>query len=221
MLKVGITGGIGSGKSVVSGLFAQLGVPVFDSDKEARKLIDSSASIRAQLTAAFGCSVYLPGNQGLDRKKVATLVFQDEKALETLNAITHPPVIQAAADWMESQEQRYQQQRQAWLNKQTQMPLDSQPPLGYVIKEAALLFESGTDKPLDFIIGVYADKQTRLLRVGRRDHLSEEAIQKRMDKQMNEEKKMDLCDGVIFNDGQQLLWPEVLKWHRYFQKKST
>lgn len=206
MLKVGITGGIGSGKSVVSGLFALLNVPVFDSDKQARELIDTDLSIRSQLIKAFGEDVYLPDGQGLDRQKVAHRVFQDKTALDTLNAITHPPVIQAAKDWTAA--------------KEVQVESNSNASFCYVIKEAALLFEAGTHASLDFILGVYTDRQTRIQRIIRRDKLDPVQVENRMARQMDEEKKMDRCDGVILNSDEALIWPQVLAWHRYFQQEA-
>lgn len=220
MLKLGITGGIGSGKSVVSRLFAQLGIPVFDSDKVAKILIDTDPEIRRELISVFGDDIYLPAGKGLDRKKVGSIVFQNKKALGTLNAITHPPVILAAKKWMDQQEKTYEAKKSEWLaTKNQNRHTVIIPPALYVIKEAALLFESGTNKPLDFILGVYADRGTRVRRVIQRDGLSAEAVEARMAKQMDEEKKMNLCDGIIINDGQQLLWPQVLRWHRYFTER--
>lgn len=221
MLKIGITGGIGSGKSTVTSLFARLGVPVFDSDKVARKLIDSDSTIKNQIIRAFGPEAYLPGSGGLDRKRIGSLVFADPKKLEVLNSITHPPVIQAAADWLSYQQQQYKkykklwiQQRQAALVNQESLPAA---PVCYVIKEAALLFESGTDRSLDFIIGIYADREVRTRRIIQRDRLNQDEAQRRIDNQMDEEQKMALCGGVIVNNGVHLLWPQVIFWHRKFQ----
>ena len=218
MLKIGITGGIGSGKSVVSRLFAQLGIPVFDSDIEARRLIDTDPAIKAQLNAAFG-QVYLPGDRGLDRKKVGALVFKDAKALETLNAITHPPVIAAAKKWIADQAgifERQKSRQQQNIGHTARLPY---PSFLYVIKEAALLFESGTDKSLDFIVGIYADEATRISRIMQRDQLSEADARNRIQKQMDEDLKMGRCAAVIINDGRHLLWPQVLYWHQQFQAR--
>lgn len=250
MLKLGITGGIGSGKSLVTSLFSQLGIPVFDSDQQARQLIDTDPEIRQALIKAFGKQIYLPPHHPtdhpgpLDRKKMGALVFQHPKALATLNAITHPPVIQAAKDWMEQQavslairEKKWRERAEKPQNankteilENPEMDSTTDPtlwdpgasairPIGYVIKEAALLFESGTDTSLDFILGVYADKQTRIQRITLRDGLTGQAAENRIQKQMDEEEKMKRCDGVILNDGRSLLWPQVMGWHRFLARK--
>jgi len=220
MLKIGITGGIGSGKSVVTALFAKLGVPVFDSDRAARELIDNDPVIRSQITAAFGPAAYLPGHQGLDRKKIGQLVFKDQDLLETLNKITHPPVIKAAENWVAAQNKVFEAKMNKWASMvpaaESSHRFTPPKPVGYLIKEAALLFESGTHRTLDFILGVYADKATRIQRILDRDKLSREAAENRMQKQMEEHHKMKLCDGVIINDGQRLLWPQIIAWHSYF-----
>jgi len=223
MLKIGITGGIGSGKSVVTRLFQQLGVPVFDSDAAARRLIDTDPGIIGQITQAFGPDAYLPENQGLDRKKIGSLVFQDREKLALLNEITHPPVIQAAGEWIRQRAADYDQAIKDWQKQKGihQKSGQSTPPapVGYIIKEAALLFESGTNTSLDFILGVYAPKDIRLERIMERDGLSYPAASNRIQQQMDEDQKMALCDGVIINDGRELLWPQVMAWHRQFQKR--
>ena len=224
MLKIGITGGIGSGKSVVSKLFGLLGVPVFDSDKEARHLIDTDPDIRIQLEAAFGRSVYLPGTDGLDRKKLGALVFNDTTALERLNQITHPPVIKAAREWMRDKETEFGGVWKNWILQHKGLDMDclknGTAPAGYVVKEAALLFESGSYASLDFVISVYADKEIRIQRVSERDHIGYESVQARIEKQMPEAEKIALSNGVIENNPGILVWPQVLNWHAYFQEMS-
>ena len=223
MLKIGITGGIGSGKSVVTRLFQQLGVPVFDSDVEAKKLIDTDPDIIRAITIAFGSDAYLPQGRGLNRKKIANLVFQDSEKLDQLNKITHPPVIQAAHDWIKQKAADYEKAIDDWqkhrglalTNGASVLPA----PVGYIIKEAALLFESGTNKPLDFILGVYAEKHIRLARIMDRDGITLQAASDRISKQMDEDQKMASCDGIIINNGQELLWPQVMSWHRKFQHR--
>ena len=222
MLKIGITGGIGSGKSVVTNLFRKLGVPIFDSDLVARSLIDSDPVIKAQIIEAFGADAYLPGAQGLNRKKIGELVFKNQQLLATLNKITHPPVIKAAEDWVAIQNEAFESKMSKWPSRQSGTQnsaiaeLDQAKPIGYLIKEAALLFESGSDSSLDFILGIYADKATRIQRVIDRDQLSFEAAESRILKQMDENEKMKRCGGVIVNNGQTLLWPQVIAWHRQF-----
>lgn len=227
MLKIGITGGIGSGKSVVTNLFRKLGVPVFDSDLVARSLIDSDPVIKAQIIEAFGRDAYLPENQGLNRKKIGGLVFNNQQLLETLNKITHPPVIKAAEDWVAIQNEAFKSKMSEWSTGQSGTQnsaiadLDQAKPTSYLIKEAALLFESGSNRSLDFILGIYADKATRIQRIMDRDQLSFEAANSRILKQMDENEKMKRCGGVIVNNGQTLLWPQVIAWHRQFLQQSS
>ena len=219
MLKIGITGGIGSGKSLVSSLFADLGVRVFDSDKAARQLIDTDPAIRTALIQSFGADIYLPHDGGLDRKKMGALVFKDQKALEKLNEITHPPVIKAASAWMEQEAARISAAKAIakYGARDPQLPLKADP-VSYVIKEAALLFESGSHKDLDFILSVYAPETVRVQRVMARDQVDAKAVQSRIRKQMDETSKVKASDGLIINDGKALLWPQVLGWHAHFMQ---
>ncbi len=187
MFKVGLTGGIGSGKSVVAKIFNVLGIPVFNADQEAKNLMATDPMMKQQLLAAFGQETFIDGT--LNRIHLSNQVFNDQKKLAQLNAIVHPATISAANDW---------------INKQ-QSP--------YVIKEAALLFEANSAKHLDYVIGVFAPEQLRLQRVIDRDGLTTDQVQSRMNKQMNEEEKMKLCDAVLINDEQQLLTIQVLELH--------
>ena len=188
ILKVGLTGGIGSGKSTVAKIFEVLGIPVYYTDDAAKKLMNEDDAIKELLVKEFGSAIYLNGK--LNRPCLSSLVFNDPKKLEALNAIVHPATIADADKWMQ---------------KQT---------TPYAIKEAALIFESNANKYLDKVIGVYAPTQLRIQRVMLRDKLSEEAILARMSKQMNEEEKMQLCDFIIKNDTDNLIIPQVLKVHQ-------
>ncbi len=190
MLKIGITGGIGSGKSIIARIFEVLGIPVYYADEEARKLMNEYASIRNQLIEIFGSEVY--NQQGLNRTWLAQQVFSNGTKIKQLNDVVHPAVIAHARQWMQHQ----------------QSP--------YVLKEAALFFESGSAEGIDFIVGVYAPQHLRIQRVMHRDGLSRNEIMSRMHKQLDEEIKMKLCDFVIVNDEQEMVIPQVLQLHQKF-----
>jgi len=194
MIKVGLTGGIGSGKSTVAKIFEVLGVPVYYADDAARRLMNENEELKATIIENFGEATYINGK--LDRKFLAAVVFSNKEKLELLNSLTHPITIDDA---------------EQWIKKQTS---------SYIIKEAALLFESGSAKHLDMIIGVSAPMQLRLKRVMDRDGLPEEEVLKRMDRQMDEEMKMKQCDFVISNDEQKLVLPQVLDLHEKLIARS-
>jgi len=188
MIKIGLTGGIGSGKSTVAQIFKTLGIPVFNADIEAKKLMETDINLINTLKKAFGENVYI--NQKLNRKYLADIVFNDAYQLEVLNSITHPATIAAAKNWM------------------TQLNTP------YCIKEAALLFEAGSGDGLDYIIGVFAPKHLRIHRVMKRDNSTRQEVIARMDKQIDETIKMKLCDFVLVNDETQLLIPQVVSLHQ-------
>jgi dephospho-CoA kinase len=188
MLRVGITGGIGSGKSIVAKVFEVLGIRVYYADDAAKKLMNEDAILKEKLVTAFGKDTYT--NARLNRSYLSDLVFNNPEKLALLNSIVHPATIADADKWMRQQ---------------------SGP---YTIKEAALLFESGAHKHLDKVIGVFAPSPLRIRRVMQRDNIDQEAVIARMNKQMEEDKKMRLCDYVITNDEQQLVIPQVLEIHR-------
>ena len=190
MIKVGITGGIGSGKSTVSNIFKVLGIPVFDADSAAKQLMQNDESLKENLQKEFGNDVYINGQ--LNKKYLAELVFKDTYKLEKLNAIVHPVAIEAGLQW---------------AAKQT---------TAYIVKEAALLFEAGSGFNLDYIIGVFAPINLRIKRVMDRDAISKEEVVARIDKQIDETIKMKLCDFVIVNDEQQMVIPQVLQLHEHF-----
>lgn len=195
MLKIGLTGGIGSGKSTVAKIFETLGIPVYYADAEAKRLMNSSETLKKVIRQNFGEATY--ENDQLNRKYLAGIVFNDPEKLELLNALIHPVTINDAEQWMQQQ---------------------SAP---YSIKEAALLFESGAAENLDLIVGVYAPQALRIKRVMKRDGLTADEIMKRINRQVNEEMKMKLCDFVIINDEQELLIPQVLKLHQHFSGLSN
>jgi dephospho-CoA kinase len=190
MLKIGITGGIGSGKSIVTNIFKVLGIPVFDADSAAKTIMNENEELKLALQKEFGTEAY-QDNQ-LNRKYLADIVFKDAYRLEVLNSLVHPASIAAGL---------------AWTGQQT---------APYTIKEAALLFEAGSAFNLDYIIGVFAPQAVRIKRVMDRDGVSREDVLNRMSRQINEEMKMKLCDFVIVNDEQQLVIPQVMKLHEHF-----
>lgn len=196
MLKIGLTGGIGSGKSTVAKIFESLGIPVYYADEAARRLMNEDKEIKAELIKAFGKESYI--NDHLNRPYISSLVFNDKEKLDLLNFITHPATIRDANEWM---------QKLAETGGQTP---------SYIIKEAALIFESGSSEFLDYVIGVYAPAPLRIKRTMDRDGVSKEEVIKRMNGQINEEMKMKLCDFVIVNDEQQLVIPQVIELHEKF-----
>ena len=174
MLKVGITGGIGGGKSTVSKIVTLFGYPVYDSDEQARMLMVNSETLVAQIKQLLGNDVYVNGQ--LDRRKIASKVFSNQRLLNHLEQIVHPAV---------------QKHFNAWCLVQN-TPI--------VFKEAAILFESGGDKFLDYVICVTADEQTRKARVIKRDNMPHDEVNKRMDKQWTDQQKIDRSDFVIYAD---------------------
>ena len=187
MLKIGITGGMGSGKSTVSKVFEVLGIPVYYADAEAKKIMSEDEELRKKIIDNFGSESF--SDKDLNRKYLASVVFNNPAKLELLNSFVHPAIIQHAEEWM---------------SKQTSP---------YTIKEAALIFESGAHAFLDKIIGVSAPTPLRIQRIIDRDQLSIEEIKSRMNKQIDEEIKIRLCDYVINNNEQELIVPQVLKIH--------
>lgn len=190
MLKIGLTGGIGSGKSTVAKVFQTLGIPVYYADDAAKELMNNNEGLKQQIILHFGEDVY--ENKVLNRKLLAQKVFNNPTQLHLLNSLVHPATIQAAEDWFVQQT------------------------APYCIKEAALIFESGSQQNLDFVIGVYTPTTIRLQRVMQRDKATKEEVQQRMDKQIDETIKMRLCDFVVTNNEQELLIPQVMALHEKF-----
>ena len=187
MLKIGLTGGIGSGKSTVAKVFETLGIPVYYADDAAKRLMNEDATLRNAIIRHFGPAAYKDGI--LDRKFIAGIVFNDRTQLDILNSLTHPVTIRDA---------------ETWMSRQT---------APYALKEAALLFESGAAEKLDYIIGVYAPQHLRIRRVMQRDNASTEEVLKRISRQIDEEMKMKLCDFIIQNNEEQLVLPQVIRLH--------
>jgi dephospho-CoA kinase len=187
---IGITGGIGSGKSTVAKIFATLGIPIYDADAAAKKIMQNNDELKKELKKQFGEATYT--SEGLDRKYLANIVFTDKDKLEILNSLVHPYTLADADNWA----------------KQQTSP--------YVIKEAALMFESRAAHHVDYIIGVSAPKALRIQRVMYRDGLTRDEVIARMNRQIEENIKMKLCDFVIINDEQQLIIPQVVSLHQQF-----
>lgn len=187
MLKVGITGGIGSGKTTVCKIFEVLGVPIYYADDRAKEIVNTDRNVIREVKGLFGDDIYLSDGK-LNRKRVADIVFNFPELLEQYNAIIHPVVIEDAKKWMRKNQQH-----------------------DYVIKEAALLFEANTYKDLDYIICVTASIPVRMQRIKLRDNISEEQILARIKNQMPEEEKIRRCDFVIYNNGDAPLIPQVMK----------
>jgi dephospho-CoA kinase len=186
-LKVGITGGIGSGKTTVARIFEVLGIPVYYADDAARRIMNEDETLKQQVIKHFGDLSYQNGK--LNREYLASIVFQDKKKLSILNALVHPATIRNSNMWM----------------KQQTTP--------YAIREAALIFESGVQGQLDYVIGVSAPMELRIERAMLRDNLTRAQVLERMDRQINETIKMRLCDFVVVNDGQKAVIPQVMKLH--------
>ncbi len=187
-LSIGLTGGIGSGKSLVAEFFSLLGVPVYTSDVEAKKLMQTDITIRESLLNEFGDSVYSESGE-LNRAELANIIFNDAEALKKVNAIVHPQV---------------RLHYQAWLEKQIEV--------AYVIQESAILFDTGLYKNFDRIITVTADPEIRIQRVMLRDKCTRESVLERMSKQVAEQTKIDLSDFVIYNNSE-LIIPQIISIH--------
>ncbi len=197
MLRIGVTGGIGSGKSMVCRLFQVLGAPVYDSDARARWLMGHDAELRAALAAAFGRATFNAAGQ-LDRVYLARVAFAEPTQLARLNAVVHPAVGRDFELWATAQ--------QADGHR-------------YLLKEAALLYESGAYRQLDHIVTVFAPQPVRQARVLRRDpHRTPADVLAIIGQQMSEEEKVQRAGYVVYNDDQQLLIPQVLALHAAFSQ---
>ncbi len=195
-LKIGITGGIGSGKSLVCRIFKALGIPTFDADREAKRLMVADAALIDAIRSEFGRQAYRPDGT-LDRAFMAEQVFNDEGKLQKLNALVHPVVIRAGEEWANQQR------------------------TPYAVKEAALLFESGSYRLNDYTVLVTAPVEVRVGRVMERDGVDADRVRARMEKQWPEEEKRRLADFVIVNDGVQAVIPQVLKLDRFFRSQRS
>ncbi len=190
MLNVGLTGGIGSGKTLISKIFRSLNIPVYEADAEARRIMETDPEVMRAIHNLFGEDAFK--GTLLNRPFIAGQVFKNKELLEKLNAIVHPAVEQDFMKWSELKH-----------------------PYPYVIEEAAILFESGAANRMDYTIFVKSDKETRLRRVMKRDKLSREDVLARMNNQLEDEKKESMADFVILNEEDTMILPQVINIHNH------
>lgn len=185
--KLGITGGIGSGKTSVCRVFDVLGIPVFSADREASEIMENEGEIKSLLNSITGKNLYTSGS--LDRMLLADIIFNDDAVLEKVNSLIHPKVSDHFMKWAVVQESQY------------------------VIMEAAILFESGASEFVDRIATVVAPVDQRVERVIQRNKLSKEQVMERIQKQMDDETRMKLSDYIIYNSENDMIIPAILKIH--------
>jgi len=190
MLKIGITGGIGTGKTTICKIFETLGIPVFYADEESKKILFHDSDVNEELRTIFGKEIFTEGIP--DRKKIADIVFSDREKLEQLNAILHPAVIRKSEEW---------------FHEPKRAP--------YAIKEAALIFEVGGERNLDKVIVISSPEEISIGRIMKRDNVSEEEVRLRMGNQLAQEVKEKKADFLIVNDDRQMLIPQVMNIHNH------
>jgi dephospho-CoA kinase len=191
MLKIGLTGNIGSGKSFVCRIFDSLGVPVFYADQEAHKILNHPHTL-PQLIKEFGVEI-IKQDQQIDRKLLASIVFSKPEKLNALNSIIHPRLLTEFASWAQLHED-----------------------FKYIIMEAAILFENDFQKNVDKTVVVAAPLEIRLQRVVERDALDEKSVMQRMQNQLSDAHKELLADYLIINNGDEMLLPQIIKLHNLF-----
>ena len=187
ILKLGVTGGIGSGKTSVCRVFSVLGIPVFSADNEAREVMDIDTSIMLRINTITGKNLYSSGS--LDRSELAKLIFNNSRLLEKVNSLVHPVVFSRFREWVKRQD------------------------APYVIMEAAILFESGADKIVDRIMTVVAPVEQRIERVIRRNMLTSDQVMERMRNQLDDEFRIQRSDYVVSNSENDMIIPAILKIH--------
>ena len=192
MIKIGITGGIGSGKSTICRVFSVLGVAVYDSDSRARKLMHSNTEVVAAIRELFGDNAYIHGS--LNRPYIAELVFHQPDMREKLNHIVHPAVAMDFDTWAERQKGHY------------------------VIEEAAILFESGAYRNMDAVVTVSTPEEQRVRRTCLRDGTDEQSVRQRIAAQLSEEERVARADYVIVSDDQTPVIAQILKLHEIFNR---
>ncbi len=197
MRKIGITGGIGSGKTTACSIFAALGIPIYDADAQAKKIMIKDLAVKRQVRQLLGKETYFR-NGKLNKPFVADKIFSDKSLLEKLNSIVHPAVHNDSLRWMEQHK-----------NNNT---------IPYLLKEAALLVESGTYKALDKLIVVTCPEEIRITRVMERDKLSYDEVKRKIDNQMPESEKVRFADFIIVNDGVQSVIRQVWQIHTQLTK---
>lgn len=193
MMKVGVTGGIGSGKSTVCRLFAQRGIAVYDSDREAKRLMSECADLRAAVGQRFGADIYRDGT--LDRTRLAACVFSDAQALADLNALVHPAVLRDFVQWADAQASPY------------------------VVLESAILFEAGLQDWVDRTVAVLAPADLRIQRACRRDRCDEAHVRSRMAAQMSDDELCERADFTMVNILESALEPSVAQLDGLFRQQ--
>lgn len=199
MLKVGITGGIGTGKSFVADIFSILGIPVYEADRRAKELTEENPRLKKQIVDLLGTQAYTPEGK-YNRIYISQLIFKDADLKRALEALIHPEVLNDGKDWFKRQEEQG---------------------YPYCLKEAALLYESGSDRELDKIIVVDAPLELRIRRLIKRDRLSEEEIMSRVGQQWDQEIKKEKADFIIINDGLHPVIPQVLGIHHQLMRAAS
>ena len=197
MKKIGITGGIGSGKSTICKVFESFGVPVYYADQEAKNIYSKNKDLKDKVIDLFGNDIYLQSGE-INREKLAEIVFSDKNKLEALNRIVHPAVAEDFNNWCSNQEKNN----------------------SYIIKEAALLIESGSYKQLDYLFYVSAPLEERINRVVKRDNTSAVNVKARINNQKSEKENISYADLVLLNDNNTLLLPELIAIHKRMVNKK-
>lgn len=196
-LKVGITGGMGAGKTFIAGIFSLLGIPIYNADREAKKLMNESPIIRTQIIEAFGENAYKTDGK-LNRPFLRKAVFGDEKGKALMEGIVHPAIASHYDDWH---------------SRQLHCP--------YTLKEAAILFENGSYEHLDAVICVVAEENIRIERILSRDRLTLDQIKRRLSNQWTDEQKTPLADYIIENNPNNSLLEQVLHVHHSLKTKNS
>ena len=194
MIKIGLTGGIGSGKTLVSKVFSQFGIPVFNADYNAKLILNQDIEVISEITKHFGD---LYSQEGINKEKFASIIFNNPKDLKKVNAIIHPKVLEYFNSWVTKQQNA-----------------------DYIIKEAAILFESNTHKDLDMTINVHADELVRINRVVKRDKSTIENVKSRIKNQISDNDRINIADFTIYNNGDRMLLPQILEIHNKILKSK-
>ncbi|MCL2133037.1 MAG: dephospho-CoA kinase [Bacteroidales bacterium] len=187
MFKVGLSGGIGSGKTTVSKVFQTLGIPVFYADATVKSLYETDTRLQEAMVNLFGPTIYEQGQ--LQTQVLARHIFNDDRLLQEVNALTHPLAARAFTVWTQAQK------------------------APYVLLEAAILFESGMAAEMDLMISISAAESVRITRAAQRDGSSEEEIRQRISKQWSDEQRNAKADYVIINDNKEALLPQIITIH--------
>ncbi|OFY32179.1 MAG: dephospho-CoA kinase [Bacteroidetes bacterium RIFOXYA12_FULL_35_11] len=196
MFIVGITGGIGSGKSFVSAIFRHLGIPIFDADSEAKLLMSRNLTVKNKLIGVLGKDTILQDGS-LNKKFIAAIIFNDKSKLQEVNNIVHPATLNAFKNWAQNQKSNY------------------------VLFESAILFESKSNEVTDVVITVTAPENIRIQRVIKRDGSIKQKVLQRMNQQWSENEKKGKADYIIINNEKKMLLPQILKIHTLINKKRS